>query len=81
MLHCGKIDPKATVSDACASYATIDTLNDQIYPLLNSITQETDFFSYYRLNLFNKVCPFWSDENGMCGNIACSVSTDRKSVV
>ncbi|KAL2219006.1 endoplasmic reticulum Oxidoreductin 1-domain-containing protein [Thermoascus aurantiacus ATCC 26904] len=69
------IDPKATVSDACASYATIDTLNDQIYPLLNSITQETDFFSYYRLNLFNKVCPFWSDENGMCGNIACSVST------
>ncbi|KAL1997903.1 hypothetical protein VTN02DRAFT_465 [Thermoascus thermophilus] len=69
------IDPKATVSDACASYSTIDTINDQIYPVLKSITQETDFFSYYRLNLFNKVCPFWSDENGMCGNIACSVNT------
>lgn len=63
------------MSDACVSYATIDQLNDQIYPLLHSITQETDFFSYYRLNLFNKACPFWSDANSMCGNIACAVNT------
>ncbi|PWY89295.1 endoplasmic oxidoreductin [Aspergillus heteromorphus CBS 117.55] len=69
------IDPSAMVSDACVSYATIDQLNDQVYTLLQSITQETDFFSYYRLNLFNKVCPFWSDANSMCGNIACSVNT------
>ncbi|PYH97790.1 endoplasmic oxidoreductin [Aspergillus ellipticus CBS 707.79] len=69
------IDPAAMVSDACVSYATIDQLNDQVYTLLQSITQETDFFSYYRLNLFNKVCPFWSDANSMCGNIACSVNT------
>lgn len=69
------IDPKATVSDACVSYTTIDSLNDKVYPLLQSITQDTDFFSYYRLNLFNKVCPFWSDENSMCGNIACAVTT------
>ncbi|KAE8309024.1 ERO1-domain-containing protein [Aspergillus transmontanensis] len=69
------IDPKATVSDACVSYNSIDSLNDKVYPLLQTITQDTDFFSYYRLNLFNKVCPFWSDENSMCGNIACSVTT------
>ncbi|EAW20163.1 ER oxidoreductin [Aspergillus fischeri NRRL 181] len=69
------IDPSATVSDACVSYVTIDSLNDQIYSLLQSITQETDFFSYYRLNLFNKQCPFWDDANSMCGNIACSVNT------
>ncbi|KAE8145755.1 endoplasmic reticulum Oxidoreductin 1-domain-containing protein [Aspergillus avenaceus] len=69
------IDPKATVSDACVSYSNIDTLNERVYPLLQSITQETDFFSYYRLNLFNKVCPFWNDENSMCGNIACAVTT------
>jgi hypothetical protein len=25
--------------------------------------------------LYNKKCPFWSDENGMCGNIACAVTT------
>lgn len=62
------------VSDACVSYATIDDLNDELYSLLHSITQETDFFSYYRLNLFNKECPFWSDANSMCGNIACSVN-------
>lgn len=70
-----QIDPKATVSDTCASYATIDAMNDQIFPLLRSVTQETDFFSYYRLNLFNKICPFWSEESGMCGNIACAVNT------
>lgn len=70
-----QIDPKATVSDTCASYATLDTMNDQIHPLLQSLTRDTDFFSYYRLNLFNKVCPFWSDESSMCGNIACSVNT------
>lgn len=63
------------ISDACVSYGTINKLNDETYPLLQSITHETDFFSYYRLNLFNKECPFWSDANSMCGNIACSVNT------
>lgn len=63
------------VSDACVSYGTINKLNDEIYTLLQSITLETDFFSYYRLNLFNKECPFWSDSSSMCGNIACSVNT------
>ena len=63
------------ISDACVSYGTINKLNDDIYTLLQSITLETDFFSYYRLNLFNKECPFWSDSNGMCGNIACAVNT------
>ncbi|KAI2786059.1 Endoplasmic reticulum oxidoreductin-1 [Penicillium oxalicum] len=69
------IDPTAMVSDACVSYGTINKLNDEIYTLLQSITSETDFFSYYRLNLFNSECPFWSDSSSMCGNIACSVNT------
>lgn len=50
-------------------------MNDQIAPILDSLTQHSDFFSFYRLNLFNKQCPFWSDDAGLCGNIACSVST------
>jgi hypothetical protein len=58
------------VSDACVSYGSIDGINDMIFTTLNSITQDTDFFSYYRLNLFNKECPFWNDANSMCGNIA-----------
>ncbi|KAK5673834.1 endoplasmic oxidoreductin-1, partial [Elasticomyces elasticus] len=69
------IDPGATVSDACVSYATVDHLNDEVYSLLHSITQDTDFFSYYRVNLFNKECPFWADSESMCGNIACAVNT------
>ncbi|TVY90268.1 Endoplasmic reticulum oxidoreductin [Lachnellula willkommii] len=69
------ISPKAIVSDACASYSTLDTLNQDLRPSLSEITQTTDFFAYYRLNLFGKECPFWNDENSMCGNIACAVNT------
>ncbi|KAH7628571.1 endoplasmic reticulum Oxidoreductin 1-domain-containing protein [Sordaria sp. MPI-SDFR-AT-0083] len=69
------ISPKAIVSDACASYSTLEHLNHDVKPALDDLTRTTDFFSHYRLNLFNKRCPFWNDENGMCGNIACAVET------
>ncbi|KAK7217969.1 hypothetical protein V2G26_005972 [Clonostachys chloroleuca] len=69
------ISPKAIVQDACASYATLDRLNAQVKPALDDLTQTTDFFSHYRLNLFNKACPFWNDEGGMCANIGCAVET------
>ncbi|GAM86021.1 hypothetical protein ANO11243_040310 [Dothideomycetidae sp. 11243] len=69
------IDPKALVSDACISYANLNELNDLVHGYVRSIVRQTDFFSYYRLNLYNKKCPFWSDENGMCGNVACAVTT------
>lgn len=70
-----QIDPKSIVSDACASYATLESLNFDLSQLLDSVTQSTDFFAYYRLNLFNKECPYWSDANSMCGNRACAVDT------
>ncbi|KAI1766645.1 endoplasmic oxidoreductin [Hypoxylon sp. FL1150] len=69
------ISPRAIVSDACASYSTLERLNRKVKPAVDDLTKETDFFSYYRLNLFNKKCPFWNDENAMCGNIACAVNT------
>lgn len=69
------IDPSARVSDACTSYAYLNELNDVVNGYVRNIVRKTDFFSYYRLNLYNKKCPFWSDENGLCGNIACAVTT------
>lgn len=63
------------MSDACASYATLNDLNRDLQPAITNLTRTTDFFSYYRLNLYDKVCPFWSDEGGLCGNIACAVTT------
>ncbi|KAB2573972.1 Endoplasmic oxidoreductin-1 protein [Lasiodiplodia theobromae] len=68
-------EPGAIVSDACATYSDLEEINEEVQPYLDKITKETDFFSYWRLNLYNKKCPFWSDENGMCGNIACAVNT------
>ncbi|KAK5663545.1 hypothetical protein OQA88_3976 [Cercophora sp. LCS_1] len=69
------ISPKAIVDDACASYSTLERLNHIVKPAVDELVQTTDFFSYYRVNLFHKKCPFWNDENGMCGNIACAVET------
>ncbi|KAK4565582.1 endoplasmic oxidoreductin-1 [Recurvomyces mirabilis] len=69
------LEPRAKVSDACASYADLDQLNNRLYPYVHKLANNTDFFSYYRLNLYNKECPFWSDESGACGNIACAVTT------
>ncbi|KAG9626707.1 endoplasmic oxidoreductin, partial [Aureobasidium melanogenum] len=69
------VEPGATVSDACASYADLDNLNTRLNPALRDLVSQTDFFSYYRLNLYNKKCPFWSDDEGLCGNIACAVTT------
>lgn len=70
-----QLEPGAIVSDACASYSTLEQLNEAIHPYLSSITKDTDFFSHYRLSLYSKKCPFWDDENGICGNVACAVNT------
>ncbi|PUU82195.1 endoplasmic reticulum Oxidoreductin 1-domain-containing protein [Tuber borchii] len=73
--------PNELVPDGCASYSTIEELNEKLYPLVNDITQETDYFGYYRLDLFGRTCPFWSDDEGMCGNVACAVTTiDEKDI-
>ncbi|EME44057.1 hypothetical protein DOTSEDRAFT_71756 [Dothistroma septosporum NZE10] len=69
------LEPNAKVSDACASYADLNQLNDKLQPYVRNLANNTDFFSYYRLNLYNKKCPFWNDENSMCGNRACAVIT------
>ena len=63
------------MSDACTSYSALDKLNAELSSTLQDVTQNTDFFSYYRLNLFNKECPFWTDESSSCGNRACAVET------
>ncbi|KAL8710891.1 MAG: hypothetical protein Q9225_007215, partial [Loekoesia sp. 1 TL-2023] len=79
-----QINPKAIVSDACASYSTLDSLNSALSQPLKAITQSTDFFAYYRLNLYDQKCPVraWDDETGTCGNIACKVDTleDEKDI-
>lgn len=71
-------EPQAKVSDACASYGDLDTLNSRVHPYVRNLAKNTDFFSYYRLNLYNKNCPFFGDDEGLCGNIACAVTTLEK---
>ena len=70
-----QLEPKTIVSDACASFGTLEHINGEIKPALTTVTHSTDFFAYYRLNLYNRECPFWDDQHSLCGNIACAVST------
>jgi ERO1-like protein beta len=70
-----QISPRTIVSDACASYSSLERLNEKIRPAVVDLTHDTDFFSHYRVNLFHKRCPFWDDADGMCGNVACAVAT------
>jgi ERO1-like protein beta len=74
-LTLSQYEPKARVSDACASYADLDTLNNRVHPYVRNLAKNTDFFAYYRLNLFNQQCQFFGADEGLCGNIACSVTT------
>ncbi|CAG8460546.1 1250_t:CDS:10 [Paraglomus brasilianum] len=53
-------------------------INDRLSVRLHDLVQ-TDFFKYYKLNLF-KECPFWI-ENGQCVNEACAVETIDESNV
>lgn len=76
------ITPGSVISDACVTYSNLEELNAAVKPTIDDLIRNTDFFSHYRLPLFSKTCPFWNDDNGICGNSACAVSTidDEKDV-
>ncbi|EWC45142.1 hypothetical protein DRE_06030 [Drechslerella stenobrocha 248] len=74
-------EPNKLVSDACVSYATLENLNADLRPSIRYLTEQVDFFTYYRLDLFGRECPFWSDDEGFCGNRACAVDiADEKDI-
>ncbi|KAK6541100.1 endoplasmic oxidoreductin-1 [Orbilia ellipsospora] len=74
-------EPNSLVSDACVSYSTLERLNAELRPSIQYLTHNTDFFTYYRLDLYGRECPFWSDDQGFCGNRACAVDiADEKDI-
>ncbi|KAG4302271.1 hypothetical protein PCANB_001474 [Pneumocystis canis] len=62
-------------------FSLIEKIATEINPFLKSLTSDTDYFKYYRLNLFGTHCPFWGNENGLCGNHACMVDTLEESAL
>ncbi|KAK6330322.1 endoplasmic oxidoreductin-1 [Orbilia blumenaviensis] len=74
-------EPNSLVSDACVSYATLESINSEIRPAIQYLTNHVDFFTYYRLDLYGRECPFWSDDAGFCANRACAVElTDENDI-
>jgi ERO1-like protein beta len=67
---------RGKVADTFASYEQVEEINRVLNPVLTDILHNTDFFGYYRLNLFEAQCPRnWGDNLPLCGNRACAVST------
>ncbi|KAF3920861.1 hypothetical protein ABW21_db0203634 [Orbilia brochopaga] len=74
-------EPNKIVSDACVSYSTLEKLNTELRPSIQYLTESVDFFTFYRLDLYGRECPFWSDDEGFCGNRACAVDiADEKDI-
>lgn len=68
--------PQGKITDTFASYEQVEEINHSLNPLLTDILHNTDFFGYYRLNLYEAQCPVsWGDSFPMCGNRACAVDT------
>lgn len=42
-----------------------------MYPALHDLVQR-DFFRYWKVDLLRE-CPFWQDDDALCGNRACAV--------
>ncbi|EEB07403.1 ER oxidoreductin Ero1b [Schizosaccharomyces japonicus yFS275] len=55
-------------------YNTVDALNEEFKPLVTDLTEKSDYFRYYRLNLFNRECKFPIIDHAVCGNSACTVN-------
>jgi ERO1-like protein beta len=69
------LKPRGKIADTFASYEQVEEINHSLNPQLNEILK-TDYFGYYRLNLYEAQCPVsWGDAFPMCGNRACAVDT------
>src|SRR5277367_5958700 len=70
------VQPRGKIDDTFASYEQVEEINHSLGPLLTDILHNTDFFGYYRLNLYEAQCTVsWGDAFPMCGNHACAVDT------
>ncbi|ORY87709.1 endoplasmic reticulum oxidoreductin 1, partial [Protomyces lactucae-debilis] len=65
----------AFISDTPATYQQATRQNEQVGPLLQSLCTETDFFKYYKVNLFSRECKYFTEDGAFCGNRACAVDT------
>lgn len=63
------------ISDTPSSYSYVANHNAALSPLVQDLCSSTDFFKYYKLNLFTRECPYFSDDGAFCGNRACAVDT------
>lgn len=63
------------ISDTPSSYSYVTKHNEALSPLIRELCSSTDFFKYYKLNLFTRECPYFSEDGAFCGNRACAVDT------
>ncbi|CCG83776.1 protein of unknown function [Taphrina deformans PYCC 5710] len=77
----GSTQQQNQIADTTTSYTKIDKHNEVLSPLLRTLCSSADFFKYYKLNLFTKECPYFSEDGAFCGNRACAVDTVEEDEV
>ncbi|KAG0166658.1 hypothetical protein DFQ28_008605 [Apophysomyces sp. BC1034] len=69
-------NPVGQIKDTCCDFQSVETVQQNIFDKIQALVK-TNFFRYYKLNLWRE-CPFWNDD-GLCMNRDCSVATTDES--
>ncbi|EPX72518.1 ER oxidoreductin Ero1a [Schizosaccharomyces octosporus yFS286] len=50
-------------------------MQSRVRSLFPVMTEQSDYFSNYKLNLYRAECPLWDNDNAMCSSQGCAVDT------
>ncbi|EPY53899.1 ER oxidoreductin Ero1a [Schizosaccharomyces cryophilus OY26] len=67
--------PNVAVRQTEVDTDAIHRMQSRVRTLLPVLTEGSDYFSYYKLNLYQAECPLWENDNAMCSSQGCAVDT------
>lgn len=67
--------PEIIISQTDTSSTGIYQMQSKVRSLVPVLTERSDYFSYYRVNLYRSSCPLWENDNAMCSNQGCAVKS------
>ncbi|WBW73012.1 ER oxidoreductin Ero1a [Schizosaccharomyces osmophilus] len=73
--------PNMGISQTEVDTDAIYGMQSRIRTLLPVMTEQSDYFSNYKLNLYRAECPLWDNDNAMCSSQGCAVDTLEENEV
>ncbi|EEB07723.1 ER oxidoreductin Ero1a [Schizosaccharomyces japonicus yFS275] len=65
----------APIADTELNQQQVYQMNTRVRTLIPVLTERSDYFSHYKINLYDEDCPLWDNNNAMCSNRGCAVDT------